>query len=253
MRTKEFHMKSESQYGQRVADLELEKKRVADAIVQRILWRQGQHPHNPLYVSDGSSASFVFCKYLQRWIKEGDETLRVWTNNLDVPMQVLCEEGAPEKVSIHSAPGEFSYKYCGNFGRETEAWIEQHCGRSTCILAVTALDADLGPCGRGEDAKAIKAAVMKAANVLIVVADHTKLRCPRDPGAAAAPDEWRRWRDERSADGRLFVVTTRSLNVPVTFGRFPLKGAVDARTPDQIESENFARLSTQLGQQLITV
>ena len=252
MITKEFHVTSGSQFGKRITILAAEKERVGKAVVNRILWRNTT-PSNPILITDGSSGSFVFCHYLQRCVENSDDSLRVWTNNTDVSLQASCHPGAsPNHISVHCAPGRFSAKYCGTFGNDARQWIEEHCSKCTCILSVTALDVDLGPCGRGEDAKDIKAAVLRMAKQLIIVADYEKLRQPRDADHAAAPDLWLKWRDEHSKSGRLFVVTTKSQGLKD--GRFPVQGGVDnKRSPDEIEAENHARFRIALGDQYMVV
>lgn len=253
MVTQDFHLKSGSLFGRRVAELVREKKAVAKAVVENILMRPGCDPKNPVFISDGSSSSYVWCYFLRKWaatVRDRD-ALRIWTNNLDIPMQALCEPNGTKSVDIRIAPGEFSYKYCANFGLDSEKWVREHCDRCTCVLAVTALDSELGPCGKGEDAKAIKKAVMESANVLVIVTDHVKNSKQRDPDQAACPDEWKKWRDVRAKEGRLFVVTNKSPAVSLPFKRTPFVSHPDTRAPSDIESETLWALHLALKTQLI--
>jgi hypothetical protein len=71
MRTKEFHVTSGSEFGKRVADMEPEKKLIAQAVLSRVLWPPNLSPKNPIFVSDGSSASYVWCYYLREWTAKG--------------------------------------------------------------------------------------------------------------------------------------------------------------------------------------
>ena len=255
MRTKEFHENSGSEFGKRVLEMEPEKERIAEAVLKYALWQEALDPKNPIFLSDGSSASYVWCHYLRAWAKNGPagEALIVKTNNLDVPMQVLCEPGAHGRVNIEDAPGDFSFKFCANFGSDTDAWVEKKCSGCTCILAVTSLDAELGPGSKDPRARAIKRAVMETANVLVIVADRTKLSKPRNPADAANPNAWKIWRDQRANEGRLFVVTDQSPEVTHPYKRTPFKGFPDARTPLQIENENTWWLREHLGKQFIVV
>ena len=254
MKTEEFHVKSGSLFGMRVPEMRDVKKAVARDVVSRILWPSGTDAKNPVFFSDGSSASYVWCYYLRAWLKQADagEILQVGTNNLDVSMQALCEPAAPDRVRIECAPGDFNFKYCATFGRDTEDWVAEHCRRSVCVLSVTALDGELGPCGKGEPAKAIKRVVMENANLLVVLADCTKLRKNRDPAHAAAPELWEEWRDKRARQGRLFVVTSLSGGAD-QFRREPFRGFPDNRSPDGIESDNLWWLRERLRDQLIIV
>jgi hypothetical protein len=254
MRTKDFHIRSGSLFGARVAEMEGIKKAVARETVTRVLWPHGMDPKNPVFFSDGSSSSYVWCYYLGAWLQHTDhgERLSVWTNNVDVPLQGLCEPNAPGRVAINVAPGEFSFKYCANFGASTEAWCAEHCKRSVCVLSVTGLDGELGPCGRDTDARGIKRAVLENANFLVIVADCTKLRKRRDPAHAAAPEVWHVWRDKWARQGRLVVVTSLSTAAD-RLKREPFRGFPDERSPDGIESDNLWWLRERLGDQLIIV
>lgn len=240
MITKQIHIDSKSQFGCHVAANEPEKEVVAAEVVRSILLKDQVNPANPIMIGDGSSASLVFCHYMQKWVETCDDELRVWSNNVDVALQAILFKGGKHNVSIHSAPGRFNFKYCANFGRETEEWCKEHASRCTCVMATTALDYDLGPCGKDEDARSIKAAMMKAANVLIIVADSSKLRMAANPATAASPDEWKVWREERSAAGRLFVVTTRSRHIDPSSPNGSLRGE------DASEQRNLRLLNIKL-------
>lgn len=246
MNTALLHTNSGSIYGSRVGNAAEAKTKIAKEVVKRILWRPGFDPNNPVFISDGSSASYVFCEYMQTYLAHPqDDPLNVWTNNLDVPIQVSCQPNAPDRVAVEVAPGLFRPSYCGTFGDLTEAWIEKHCAGSTCIMAVTGLDAELGPYAKHPEAKKVKAAIMRTASQLVIVADAAKLRQKRDIAAAVSPNEWKRWCDDRA--GRVHVLSDRSSHIPCPPNAFVIKsGAVDNRTPDQIEQENHRLLNIKL-------
>lgn len=226
-----------------------DRDRVAQGVLSRILCNAGGLPSNPLLITDGKSAASVSKAYFPYWTKHCSGKLRVWTNSIEPANQITAISSAAEKISVHQADGEFDTFNKGVFGLETEQWMEKHAPRCTCILAVTALDADLGPCGQGEDPRAIKSAVIKSANVLIVVADRLKLRFPKDPAHAAAPDEWKRWTEERAKTGRLYVVTTYTPGLDLT--HVPRDRA--HMTAAEIEVENIRKLRQKLGANLILV
>ena len=138
MNTANLHINSGSHYGQRLHTNAPVKARIAEWVVQNILLLERFDPRNPVFISDGSSASFVFWHFMQAYLaKPQNLSLNIFTNNLDVPMQVQCEPRAVDLVSVEFAPGVFRSEYCGVFGPATDEWIENKCVGSTCVLAVT--------------------------------------------------------------------------------------------------------------------
>lgn len=202
MHTRSFHVHSKSDFGKKLPQQLDAKRQVAHALIDKLLWPRRV---DSLFMNDGTSVSYVWCYYLQRWVSEQQSRLAVWTNNYDVPMQALCEDKAQKLIRIYTPSGEFNFRFCAALGPDTNKWVRENCEGKTCILAVSALDAQFGPCGNDEDAKAIKRIVLQYASNLIVVADSCKLSQSSNPFQAVNPNEWNRWITERK--GNLWVVT----------------------------------------------
>lgn len=246
MITKQIYVDSHCEFGDQVAASEREKDQVAKEVVSKVLLFDEQNPANPVFISDGSSASSVWCHYMKEWAKRyPKENLRVWTNNCDVTLQTLIHQPSRNCISVHVASGRFRRDYCAVFGEDTEKWCLAHSSRSVCVVAVTALDHELGPCARNEDARAIKSAVMRSAQVLVIIADRDKLRQQRNPGMAANAKEWENWINNQQ--NRLFVVTTRSPHINPALPDNSLRGA------DAIEQENLRLLRLKLKEHFICI
>lgn len=243
MLTREFHTSSGSLFGTKL-DQQLASKRAVAKKVAEFLW---QHTVEPLFINDGSSTSYVWCYYMRVWVKHRSQhILTVWTNNYDLAMQALREPNAPSCVKIKVAPGEFNFQFCATLGDETTAWVAEKCQDKTCLLAVTKLDAKVGPCGRTNDALEIKKTLLERAGRLIIVADAEKLSQPREPFLAASETRWQEWLTQRA--DRLWVFTDLD---PTLASKFPLEVHPSPRTPLQWQENNAHALRNALGNRFV--
>lgn len=242
MKTKQFHQASGSRFGHNIGQNLPAKRAVAKKVVDTILW---DNEVDTLFINDGTSTSYVWCYYLERWVQLREQhPLRVWTNNYDVMMQALCEPVAASIVNIKLAEGDFDYRFCAAIGGETTQWVAKVCRGKTCLLAVTALDAELGPSGITHGAKEIKRVIIDGAENLIVVADSSKLSNPRQAFHAANAKIWSEWLQERP--DRLWVVT--DLDPSITL---PYRAYNNPSTPLEWQSENARLLQLSLGANFI--
>lgn len=234
-------------FGQPFIENAQDKVKVAQIVSENILWKENR-PCNPLFLGDGSSAYFVWAAFLERCIQRlhagfsFEKRVRVYTNNTAVVWRTLIEREASKCIELNVFPGRLDSENQGLFIKEPEKSSETAFQQSTCVLAVTAMDFLLGPCGNGEEPRIMKTAIMKNAKVLIVIADRSKLRKQRNPESAASQDEWTRWVRERNEAGRLYVVTTRSNHVSRTSipNDYP-------NAEDKIECENLRGLFGNIG------
>ena len=245
MHTHEFHIQSGSLFGKKLGK-QLQSKRTVASRVIELLW---ENKVDALFINDGTSTSYVWCYYITRWVAERrNHPLTVWTNNYDVAMQALCEPQAPVCMRIKVAPGEFSFQFCAMLGDDTTAWVADKSQDKTCLLAVTALDAQVGPCGRSHDAKEIKKVLLDKAGPLIVVADAEKLSQPRDPFLAASETSWQERLNQKKHRIWVFTDLDKSLLSKASFAahRHP-------STPLQWQEENARVLRGALGDHFVTV
>jgi DeoR/GlpR family transcriptional regulator of sugar metabolism len=247
MKTSQLHINSGSEFGERVASASDQKKRIAEAVVSQILLAEDFNPANPVFISDGTTSSYVATEFVMRYAEKSRnaDKIHILTNNLDVPIQVLCDKEAAQKVTIRVAPGDFSYKNCGVYGEETERFVSNVVTDCVCVLSVAGIDGHLGPYSTHPQARGIRREIMKNARQIILVADNTKLSQKHDIGSAISPNDWELWTDEKRR-GRIWVATTKPTKS--TGDRHTITpGTKDRRTAEQIETENRWLLRFKLG------
>jgi hypothetical protein len=242
MHTREFHLQSGSLFGKKL-DQHLPSKRAVGKRVSDFLW---DNKVDSLFINDGTSTSYAWCYHLSQWVAQRrNHLLNVWSNNYDVSMQALCEPQAPVCIRIKVAPGEFNFQNCAMLGEDTTAWVGDKSQDKPCLLAVTALDAQVGPCGRGHDAKEIKKVLLlDKAGLLIIVADADKLSQPQDPFLAASESKWQEWLTQKKHRVWVFTDLDPRLGHPYTHRPRP-------STPLEWQEENARMLRLQLGDHFV--
>jgi DeoR/GlpR family transcriptional regulator of sugar metabolism len=255
MKTEKYHVESGSRFGRKLLVNKDAKKAVGKATVEKVLFRDGNALMNPVFVSDGTSTSYVWCYLMRRRLRDDTAIpLGVFSNNVDVTMQVALEKEAEGRIDLEDASGVFDFENCAHFGIAAESFAKEKCEDCSCVLAVTALDEELGPCGKGRHAKLMKKWMLKKANVLVVVTDHEKLSFRREPQSAANPEAWQAWLEKRGEQGRLHVVTSVPKDIEHGYPNAePFKGFPDERSARGILEFNLRCLKMRLDRRLIEV
>jgi DeoR/GlpR family transcriptional regulator of sugar metabolism len=244
--TKDFHVGSKSTFSNKIVRHEACKVNVGRLAVERVLRKADI---DAMLINDGSSTSYVWSEYLDYWLGHHDSrSLRVYTNNLDVPMQFLHDRRTERsKIEVKVAPGEVYLPYYATLGQDTELWMKEYSKRGASLMAVTALDAELGPCGRQEYARAIKGVMLENANYLVVVADHEKMSKPTSEigYTAANQDAWKKWIERNKS--RLWVIST----LPSDINPASERALPHPKTPEEWIRRNSAILYQALGEHFV--
>src|SRR5690349_1286911 len=130
MRTKQIHISMGNAFAKKISEHEKEKESVGKHTAN-VLTKIGP---NKIFFGDGTSVAFSYYYYSKQ---RRDLPLLVGTNNLDIPMQVLCDADAPRSITIYPAPGRVDFRDCAMGGAEAEEWVAEFCKGATCVMAVT--------------------------------------------------------------------------------------------------------------------
>lgn len=267
--TLHFHRETGRIFGRRVEHLPEIKAAVGERVVCDILWRE-DFPHTPIFLSDGTSSSYVWAAYQKKFLRtfnpeRKNEKIKAVTNNVDVALQWSfaanspncpshCGTGALEGIDVTLVPGAFHPDYCATLCETTKEWITANSHSCTaCVLSASVLDAQHGPYGKHTCSNDIKEIVMRNAKVLIVVVTHEKLQRTVDWGMAANPELWSQWTQDKTKKKNLYVVTSLSGPTrPELDDRFSIQLTnAHPRSPIAIEYRNYYRLKELLGNNLI--
>ncbi len=186
----------------RIHENEVEKEAVAEYLVDRFLG-----PGQSAFVSDGSSTFFIGLSLFAKRI----DGFRLYTNSLPIAHEYPLWETDdwPREFSLFLAGGKVNPKLMMTGGDSTAQEIEtQMTPRAGWTILSTRLTfGDRGPAGREPDSLEIKQAALKAAQRVILIADHTKLSeeyTDSTPLVYAERSEWQDLLKRRTT----YVVTT---------------------------------------------
>ncbi|MCH9023066.1 MAG: hypothetical protein IID32_09935, partial [Planctomycetes bacterium] len=258
MRTKLFHTNSTSKFATRFEDNSDKNKMIADIVINKILCPPGQDVADTLFLSDGSSTSYVFDAFLKAIeSREITQDFQIYTNNPDVLFQSYIEDPYANlpfdkrNLNVEIPSGAFFNEYFSIMGQDTTKWVERVAHRSICILAVTGLDWRFGPYAANRFSRAIKKAVMANADLLVVLVDDKKLSKKRNRAKTVDHALWSKWRNEAQDLGKLWVVTNSTVRAEDPFEIHKFESFPDDRESDEILKDNCYMLRKYLGDQFI--
>jgi DeoR/GlpR family transcriptional regulator of sugar metabolism len=204
-------------FGKRIRELEPEKRRVANYVVDTFL-TQGASA----FICDGSSTFYIGLEIFQeakRRYEENEDPLdvKIGTNNLAIAHEYALwnsPQGKLPAITVDSTGGEICADLmmeAGDRARDTAAELSER--GPYMVLAVRAIFARQGPAGLRHDQDVIiKQAMLQAGEGIvrgvIFVADHTKLSKPYNPGMPILFNnsaDWERLRDKTNT----YIVATR--------------------------------------------
>lgn len=237
-----------------------EKVDIAKRVNDEIL---GPEEVKTMYLGDGSGSSHCFIEHIDlRLVLDADLRARqeVYTTNLDV-LTVLKQVGwlldvkSPSKVWLPEGFINSNDNALYPFGTTSATDQTKQDPLAyfaslvdVCILSVSELDAEWGPCGGHPSSRAVKSTVLECAENLVIVADHTKLSRPHFSRRARTCNrhEWSNaWL--KSKRDFLRVVVTLDCEFPCKVPADPPPPDDHHTAPDYWQRWNAAKLLEALG------